>query len=91
MFSYYKNSQKTPSQSSLGETLRISTVAHTFSPTPSVLSNISQIQLPTSVLNLVKEKQLDFSFCALAMMRKIVEAVFVNPHLSKDMLQQNDF
>ncbi|CAG8444846.1 5137_t:CDS:2 [Funneliformis mosseae] len=34
-------SQKTTSQSSLGGTSRTSTVAHTISPTPSVLSNIS--------------------------------------------------
>ncbi|CAG8679692.1 3766_t:CDS:2 [Funneliformis mosseae] len=85
MFSYYKNSQKTTSQSSLGETSRINTVAHTVRPT------LQQNTTTKSVLNLVKEKQLDFSFCALAMMRKIVEAVFVNPHLNKNMLQQNNF
>ncbi|CAG8653053.1 5016_t:CDS:2 [Funneliformis mosseae] len=51
-----KTLKRTTSQSSLDGTSSSSAVAHTVSPTPSVLSNISQIQLPTSVLNFVKKK-----------------------------------
>ena len=40
-----KTLKRTTSQSSLGGTLRTSTVAHTVSPTPSVLSNISALSI----------------------------------------------